>query len=130
MCVLFDKSKIKSTNIDKSNFCSTILLPIEIKVEDMDPYIEAQKRLDRGETKCTIDTRLSADASKQCSQYMSTDLREVKEQILTMRQAQRLTGKLSALAEERAALSPAGVIVNRRVMPLTGSATTAINEWQ
>lgn len=70
----------------------------------MDPYIEAQKRLDRGETKCTIDTSLSSCIAMQCRQYMSIDVRELKEQILMMGQVKRLTEKLVALAEEKAAL--------------------------
>jgi hypothetical protein len=67
----------------------------------MDPYIEAQRRLDRGEIKCAIDTSFGAEAFNECRRLMGINTMELKASLRMMNEAKRLMQKLKALNKEK-----------------------------
>lgn len=66
-----------------------------------DPYIEAQKRLDRGETVCMIDTSLPSNVLNICLQVMSVDTQLINDHINKLNTLKRLELRLSELQVQR-----------------------------
>ena len=68
----------------------------------MDPYIEAQLRLDRGESVCTIDTSLDPSFRRAFKSGMSTDTHLLKTQSDQLKQLAKIMARVEAMEEQKA----------------------------